>query len=111
MRDKKPMNIEIGERIKKAREKIKMTQEKLAEKINVSPQYVSDLERGVVGLSIPTLKSICIVLGVTSDSLLFGDIKEPDSTKIMVCCRRLSENQIEVIEDIVVKLTEAFLTK
>ena len=49
MREKKQLNIEIGERIKDAREQKGRTQEWLAEQIGVSPQYISDLERGVVG--------------------------------------------------------------
>ncbi len=57
MREKKEINIQIGEQVKKAREQASLTQEQLAEQIEVSPQYVSDLERGVVGISIPTLKS------------------------------------------------------
>ncbi len=109
MRDKKQINVEIGERIKKAREQIKMTQEKLAEKVNVSPQYISDLERGVVGVSIPTLKCICIVLGVTSDSLLFGNVQENNMSKITDCCRRLSTKQFRTVEDIIVRLSEAFM--
>lgn len=108
MRNKKKINVEIGERIKKAREQIKMTQEKLAEKVNVSPQYISDLERGVVGVSIPTLKCICIVLGVSSDSLLFGNMQENDTSIIADCCRRLSDEQFKTVEEIIIKLTEAF---
>ena len=111
MREKKAINMEIGERIKKARERIKMTQEKLAEKVNVSPQYISDLERGVVGVSLPTLKNICIVLGVTSDSLLFGNVKEEDFSKIIDSCRRLSAKQISALEEIIVRLTEMFLER
>lgn len=49
-----------------------MTQEKFAERIDVSPRYVSDLERGVGGVSVSTLKRICTVLGVSSDQILFG---------------------------------------
>ena len=108
MRDKKQINVEIGERIKKSREQVKMTQEKLAEKVNVSPQYISDLERGVVGVSIPTLKSLCIVLGVSSDSLLFGNLQENDISKITECCRHLSDEQYKTVEEIIIKLTEAF---
>ncbi|MBQ7101019.1 MAG: helix-turn-helix transcriptional regulator [Clostridia bacterium] len=109
MREKKQINIEIGERIKKARERINMTQEKLAEKIDVSPQYISDLERGVVGVALPTLKNICITLGVTSDSLLFGEIEKADTSVIDDCCRRLSNEQIKCVKEIVIKLTETLL--
>ena len=72
MRVKKEINIQIGEQIKSAREQAKLTQEQLAERVDVSPQYISDLERGVVGISIPTLKRVCITLGVSSDQILFG---------------------------------------
>ena len=40
------MNIQIGERIRTAREVAGFTQERLAEAIDVSTQYISDLERG-----------------------------------------------------------------
>ena len=72
MRVKKEINIQIGEQIKQARERAKLTQEQFAERIDVSPQYVSDLERGVVGVSIATLKRICTTLCVSSDKILFG---------------------------------------
>ncbi|MBO5360488.1 MAG: helix-turn-helix transcriptional regulator [Clostridia bacterium] len=109
MREKKQINIEIGERIKKAREHINMTQEKLSEKIDVSTQYISDLERGVVGVALPTLKNICITLGVSSDNLLFGESEKADTSVIEECCRRLSHEQVKCIEEIVVKLTETLL--
>ena len=63
---------QIGPRIKASRKASGYTQEKLSELIGVSVQYVSDLERGVVGTSIPTLIRICNVLHVTSDYLLLG---------------------------------------
>lgn len=57
MREKKETNIKIGEQVKKARERAGITQEQLAEKIDVSPQYISDPERGVVGISVEKLKN------------------------------------------------------
>lgn len=109
MREKKQLNIEIGERIKMAREQRKITQEKLAERVDVSPQYISDLERGVVGVSIPTLRTICLVLGVTSDSLLFDMSKDNDVSTVVSCCRRLPEKQFKAIQDVIVRLTSAFV--
>lgn len=44
-----------------------LIQEHFAERINVSPQYVSDLERGVVGVFISTPTRICIFLRESSD--------------------------------------------
>ncbi len=108
MREKKQINIEIGERIKNAREQRKITQEKLAERVEVSPQYISDLERGVVGVSVSTLKNICLALDVTSDSLLFDVVQDSDVSVLVDCCRRLSQKQFSVVEDIVRRLTDAF---
>ena len=93
MRVKKEHNIQIGEQIKAAREQAKLTQEQLSERVDVSPQYISDLERGVVGISIPTLKRLCTILGVSSDQLLFGTATVY-STKQEIFCRMMT-NSIE----------------
>lgn len=107
MREKKDINIQIGEQIRTAREKAKLTQEQFSEKIAVSPQYVSDLERGVVGVSISTLKRICLVLGVSSDQILFADHPENDVAAITVKCKRLSPKQFSILSDIIDKYIEA----
>ena len=57
--EKKPLNVQIGARIKQAREQAHVTQERLAEQIEVSVQYISDLERGKVGASVSTVIKIC----------------------------------------------------
>lgn len=72
MTQKKEINIQIGERVKCAREKLNLTQERFAELINVSPQYISDMERGKTGVSVSTLRKICVALSVSCDILLLG---------------------------------------
>ena len=102
MRSKKQINIEIGERIKKAREKKNLTQEMLAEVIDVSTQYISDLERGVVGASLSTIKAICVALEITSDSLLFGEIPEgAKQNGLLRLCEGLTDGQIDAITEII----------
>lgn len=107
MRVKKQINIEIGEQIKSAREQARLTQEQFAERIEVSPQYVSDLERGVVGVSISTLKRACVVLGVSSDQLLFGTKSESRANAIGEKCRSLSNEQFALFLEIAGKFVEA----
>lgn len=101
MREKKEVNIQIGEQVRIAREQAKLTQEALAEKIEVSPQYVSDLERGVVGISIPTLKRACVALGVSSDQILFGTVSENRNAAIEKRCANLSDKDFAALLDIV----------
>ena len=76
MKNHKELFIEIGARIKSAREKAGFTQEKLGEAIGMSTQFVSDMERGVSGPSIHTLICICRTLHVSSDFLLMGISEE-----------------------------------
>lgn len=100
MRVKKEINIQIGERVKAAREAAGKTQEQLAECIDVSPQYVSDLERGVVGFSIPTLKKLCTTLNVSSDRLLFDEATEQRAAILAEKCSDLSDGQFSVFLDV-----------
>lgn len=107
MRIKKEINVEIGEQIKKAREKAKLTQEQFAEKIEVSPQYISDLERGVVGISIPTLKRACVELGVSSDQILFGRRSDDCCMFLEERCKKLNATHFEILSVIINKFLEA----
>lgn len=107
MRAKKEINIQIGEQIKRAREQAKLTQEQFAERIEVSPQYVSDLERGVVGISIATLKRACIVLCVSSDQILFGNQASNRTELLAEKCITLSDSQFLLLAEIVAKFVEA----
>lgn len=107
MRVKKEINILIGEQIKLAREQAKMTQEQMAERVEVSPQFVSDLERGVVGISVATLKRVCMVLGVSSDQILFGYESKDRGTVLHEKCKSLSEKQFAILIEIIEKYAEA----
>ena len=110
MRVKKEINIQIGEQIKTAREQAKLTQEQLSERVEVSPQYISDLERGVVGISIPTLKRVCTTLGVSSDQILFGTATKNRAAAINDLCKSLTEEQFVILADVVGKFVEAIGT-
>ena len=107
MREKKEINIQIGEQIRLAREQAKMTQEQFAERIEVSPQYISDLERGVVGISISTLKRSCVVLGTSSDQILFGITAESRNVAIEKRCTNLSDKAFSALLNIVDTFTSA----
>lgn len=107
MREKKEINVQIGVQVRIARERMKMTQEQLAEKLECSPQFISDIERGVVGISIPTLKSLCLALGVSSDSILFAAAPRRGYDAINEKCRSLSDEQFGLLLEIIDKYIEA----
>ena len=60
----------VGRRIKAAREQKRLTQEQLAELVDLSPMHVSVIERGVKLPKLETLINIANVLDVSSDVLL-----------------------------------------
>ena len=53
------INKKIGINIRYIRKNNHLSQEKFAEKLDLSPQFVSDVERGVEGISLATVINIC----------------------------------------------------
>ena len=66
----------IGERIRKSRLSKKMTQEKLAEELNVSVAFVSRIERGSAHLNLRRLSEICAILEIDEGTILNGTSME-----------------------------------
>lgn len=64
--------VSIGGRIRKQREYLGLTREQLAEKLDITPKFCSDIELGVKGMSVPTLCRIATTLSLSTDYILFG---------------------------------------
>lgn len=63
----------MGERIRKRREDLNISREKLAEELEVSTKFISDVEYGVRGVSLKRLMRLSVVLLVSTDYILFGN--------------------------------------
>lgn len=72
MRVKKSLNIEVGQRIRKVREDLKLTREQLAEASEMTPRFLACVENGQSGVSLESLKKLSASLRVSTDYLLFG---------------------------------------
>ena len=72
--------LEIGKRIKLKRKQMHLTQEKLSEIIDVSPSYISEIERGSSICSLATISNISAILNTSLDYLVFG-ITENNSSQ------------------------------
>ena len=69
------MNVlyhEIGGRIQQLRRLHHLTQENLAEKLDVSVKHISSVERGTSSLSLEKLIQLCSLLDCTIDYLVLG---------------------------------------
>ena len=106
MGKKKKQNMEIGARIKQAREAAGFTKERLAELIDVSPQYISGVERGVVGLSVPILTHLSKILLISCDYILLGESEQSDATSVMTRLSRLPAEHIRNAEEILKRYME-----
>lgn len=84
----------IGERLKKARQNKHLTQEQLAEKIDVSVAFLSRVECGSSHINLTRLDEICEILGVTKGSILDGaststkDYLNKDFSELLANCSK-----------------------
>lgn len=106
MAEKKEENIQIGARVKQAREAAGLTQERLAELVDVTAQFLSGVERGAVGLSVPVLLRLCSVLLVSSDYILSGETESSDVLGVTARLSRLPAEHIKNVEDILDRYME-----
>lgn len=68
----------IGKKVRLERLKHGWTQEELAEKLDLHPSFIGQLERGIKAASFKTLKRLSQVFGISSSEFLNeGDNKEP----------------------------------
>lgn len=108
MKEKKDINVQIGMNIQREREKAGYTQDKLSELIGLGTKSLSSAERGVVGVSLSTLKQICTVLSISADRLIFGETQKHDTKQISERLERLSPRQFEIACDMLNSLMAAF---
>ena len=76
---------EIGMRIRGQREFLGITREQLAEMIDITPKFCSDIELGVKGMSLNTLDLISAKLKLSVDYILYGNAPNEylDSAKMI----------------------------
>ena len=66
--------IALGRRIREERLKLNLTQEKLAEDVDLSPAYIGQIERGERHISLENLITIVNRLGITVDYILMDSV-------------------------------------
>jgi len=72
--------IAIGSKIKEARERAHLTQEELAEIVDISPTHMSVIERGVKTPKLDTFARIVKALNLSADALLQDSVERADDS-------------------------------
>jgi len=92
---------EIGIRIMNRRKEMGLTQEGLAEKSDLTPQFISYAETGQRAMRPENLMKLANSLEVSTDYLLTGDIIDKDMLLISKKLNQLNSSQLRIVEDII----------
>jgi len=90
----------VGKRIQQYRLAKGLTQEQLAEELNLSRNFLSCVERGVYGLPVDKLVDIINYLGCSADEIFVDVIDKGVITKASILSERISELPVEEQERI-----------
>lgn len=93
--------LEVGQRIIERRKSLGLTQEALAEKADVTTQFVSYAESGKRAMRPENLLKLSIALGVSTDFLLTGEIIDKDLLILSDKLRSLTPAQLRIVEEII----------
>ena len=88
---------QIGQRIYERRRELRYTQEQLAEKMDVSIQMVSNLERGNKAIRIDNLVALCEILDVSTDYILTGRRSPEADGELLGKINRLGEKDYQML--------------
>ena len=104
------LSKEIGLRIRKERKELGWTREKLAEKAEISVQFLADIETGKSSMTTNTLYKVVLALGVTSDYIVFGADAPVDTSEISVMLSKLPKRDrdlaINILKNFVDEVTK-----
>jgi len=96
-----PINYKcIGKNISGIRRSMGLTQEKLAERAELSVNHISHIEIGSSPVSLPALIKICEALNTTADRLLYDNLSQPTtflSVDVAQCFADVSHQETSVM--------------
>ncbi len=99
---------DMGKRIKEGRNRIEITQEKLAEKIDVSPSYISEIERGTSICSLAVLVNIAEILELNLDYLVNGINESNIDSSFSEILKDISKKEQKLYIDICKNVAKSF---
>lgn len=94
------LSVEIGERIHKIRNELKLSKDALGKKLGVTGQFIGVVEKGKSTMSYDKLRKLCDVSGYSADYILFGksEFVTQDIKKLLT---EFSEDQIRDVCELI----------
>ena len=91
-------NSEFGKNIRKRRKALGITQSRLADMLEISPNHISSIETGKTDASVKLIIKLCDVLNVTPDYLFLGNMHSNNISKDIVdIIRLLSDDDLNLL--------------
>ena len=81
----------LGAEVARRRRAGRLTQEALAERIDATPEWVSQIERGVGNPSFPTLEALAAAFGVTVNELLIAASSTETRTEVVATLAAIAD--------------------
>lgn len=102
--------VAIGRRVKKYRLQAKLTQSDLAEKLDVSVGFVSQIERGSTEVSLKRLESIANTMNTKLEYLISDSVPETniEGKSIQELTKNWNKEQTNILINIITNLDGYF---
>ena len=97
----------IGKRVRRQRERLSLTRDQFAEQIDISPQFLAEIENGKKGMSAETLYKICEKAGASTDYILMGRQSMGEvNTPAVELLAKIPPQYSEIVEDVLKSLLD-----
>lgn len=98
--------VQMGQRIIERRKQLRLTQEEIAYKADITIQIVSNTELGKTAIRPENMLKLCEALEISADYLLTGQIIDKDAFILDQKVRTFTPRQFMFLEDIVRQFAE-----
>lgn len=98
---KKEIDRGVGLRIRRQREALGYSRERLSEISGLAVSFLGSIELGKCDLTVTTLKKLCASLRVSADYLLFGREADGDLGTIPATLSGLDVRYLPMLEDLI----------
>ena len=93
---------QVGKRLRRIRTQMALTREQFAEQVEISPQFLAELENGKKGMSAETLFKICNRFDLSADYILLGQASAAQlSDPVQNALRNFPDPYVELTEEII----------
>lgn len=97
---------EVGNRIREERIRLGLTQEELAEKLEVTVEHVRNVEKGRRGVSVKSLKRLNELSGLSIDYFLTGKVEGEGSQRLHAIISGMDPSLYPYAEQLLTTLIE-----